>query len=353
MAKTPAISVVSTAFRPGGIDILLAGMSDQIFKDFEVVLVDRLYARRHDRVMQMAQDYGVRLIHVPEHRRNGKWISYCCAWNTGFAVARGTAILILGDWMYAPPGWIERHTAALEGRKRYVVGSYAFLSMPSLALKRPYDFETKLVEWRSAFRCTDESEVMSGGILDDVDVFQDGRFHGSWVDKLPASETLDVRLGYRSSAGSGMDPGWLHVKNDAVYRSILLDIGGLDERLERGRGPMDIDVQLRLEQAGVELWWDPDVVVYYIDPHYILPTLPYGAMDERLEDRWSWQDGLSYVTRRRAEIAFGGAPVAKNNYSLSELSSRLEAWRRSDVQPVSREVTDIEYWGRPIWPDSL
>ncbi|MDZ4262015.1 MAG: glycosyltransferase family A protein [Pseudomonadota bacterium] len=351
---SPTISVVTCAFRPGGIDILLAGMRDQVFKDFEIILVDRRYEHRKDQVAAMAKDYNLNLIHIPEHRRNGKWIGFASAWNTAIAAARGLALIFLADWMYAPPGWIEHHANAVEGKRRYVVGPYLFLALPELKLSRPFDFESIYERWKQHFHCVETHEAMWGGILDEIDVFKNGRFDASWIPSLAAgTPQTDLRLDYRSESGTGLGEGWLHIKNDSVYRDVLMKINGLDERLERGRGPLDIDLQLRLGAVNVELWWDIDAAVYYVDPHVLIPTLPYGSINERLENRWCWVDGLSYVTRRRAEIDFGGLPRAKNNYDIEDLAARMEEWRDNPEARITRDVSDEEYWKKEVWPDSL
>ena len=132
----------------------------------------------------------------------------------------------------------------------------------------------------------------------------------------------------------------------------MYEINGLDERLERGRGPLDTDLQVRLEHVGVEVWWETEACVYYMDPHRILPALPYGAAKERLEGRWSWEDGLGYVTRRRAELALGLSPRAKNKYNIEDLAVHLDPWRDVVTLRQTNDVSDQEYWGYDVQPDS-
>lgn len=349
----PKISIVSTVFRPGGIDVLLAGMRDQSYKDFEVILVDRRYERRREQVRKLAYHFGIDLIHVPEHRRNGKWITFCSAFNTGLALARGEIVIFLADWMYAPPGWIERHLLGMNGQRRYVTGGYKFLGMPKLKLKKPFDFDEVDRAWKASFKCVDVSPVFEGGILDETDVFTDGIFDASWIPKLERLATsADIRLAMRPSAGAGLDDGWLHIKNDSVHRKDLTDINGFEERLERGRGPLDIDIQVRLTLSGVEIYWNPDAAVYYMDPHILLPTLPYGGLRERYENRWSWDDGLAFVAARKLAIANGASVNAMNNYNINDLSARLAPWRLSETTCIPQEATDVEYWGSMIWPES-
>ena len=128
----PQVSVICSTFRPGGIDITLAGMRDQTYKNFELVLIDKRYDLRYQRVVELARYYGVRLVHAPEYRRNGKWVSFCSAWNTGMALARGEVLILFQDWQYAPPGWIEAHLQALDGKRRYVLAPYIYTELPAI-----------------------------------------------------------------------------------------------------------------------------------------------------------------------------------------------------------------------------
>src|SRR3990167_3490856 len=352
---TPEVSVLSTVFRPGGIDVLLAGMRDQTFKDFEVILVDRRYEKRHKEVQEMAWGYDVPLLHVPEHRRNGKWVSFASAWNTAIALARGRVVIFLADWMYTPPGWIEGHLKALDGQRRYVAGSYRFLPMPEVNVKQPYDFEAVVRKWEAGFECTEESPVARGEILDEMFPLKAGVFQPSWIPHLMGQPVRhqDLRVtDLRREGGPGLGEGWLHVKNDSVSRDVLWEINGMEERLERGRGPLDIDLQYRLMAANVGLWWAPEGSVCFFYAHVLDPALPFGSSQPiRLEGRWSWPDGLVYVERRRAEMRAGGSPRALNHWSIEELSARLASWRDGEV-PVSQNVDDLAYWGCELWPDT-
>lgn len=350
------VSVLSTAFRPGGVDILLAGMRDQTFRNFEVILVDRRYERRREAVRDLAKYYGVELLHVPEHRRNGKWVVFASAWNTAIALARGRLVVFLVDWAYAPPGWIERHLEAIGTHRRYVVGSQQFTAIPPLRMKQEYDFGAVIHAWEESLVCVEESPVFRGDVLDEVDVFEAGRFDPGWIPRLLFEPVRhrDLRMNeYRRGSGPLAQDGWMLIKNDSVPREVLHAVGGIDDRLERGRGPIDIELQGRLRGAEVELWWEPGAMVYYFDPHWIDPALPFGStLPVRVEGRWSWEDGLAYVERRRDEIQHGGSPTALSRFSLAELEERVLGWREHEERRVSWDVDDLGYWGREIWPDS-
>lgn len=354
----PKVSVMVSTFRPGGLDITLAGMRDQTFKDFEVVIVDRRYELRHDRVMGLAHRYGIggKTIHVPEHRRNGKWTTICSAWNTAIAVARGEYAIFLQDFAYCPPGWIESHLAMHDKPNRIAICPYAYTSMPPLApLRTPFEFASVA----ASDECVEPDAVIRGQVFDEMFIFVDGPFNASFVPRLEVDTRHgeDVRTAMRPWP-MAVEDSWIHLKNESVLREHLLAINGLDERLERGKGPADTDVGIRLRAIGVELWWSPGRG-YHVAPNarILCKTMPYGNLNKSVEGRWSLTgEGMRYNGLRVAEIGAAEdkrkAARAKNNYDLRELAAALEPWREPDACPVSRDVDDLAYWGREIWPES-
>lgn len=346
------VSVLCATFRPGGIDILLAGMRDQTYKDFEVILADRRYELRHDRVMSMAKDYGVSLIHVPEARRNGKWTSFVSGWNTAVAVARGDYLILVQDWAYCPPGYIEAHVRANAGREgRYVVAPYCYTQLPPIKWLgdpvNPFD------QWARGDRCTDQDAMLRGGVIDEVLPFADGPFDPEWLaDLLPLPPPdQDSRIWPR---GPGVPNTYLHIKNESLPRSLYYDLNGLDERMERGKGPMDTEFGMRLGETGVELWWEPAASHVVPNPRGLVRTMAWGDKSERLEGRWSYDDGLRYIERRRAEVKAGRCR-ALNTYDIRDLAKKLEPWRTAElVDTAGLDVPDEVYWGEkhPLWPQT-
>jgi len=359
------VSVCVSTFRPGGLDITLAGMRDQNFKDFELIICDNRYEKRHSEVIDLANKYGIKCIHVPEHRRNGKWTTFCSAWNTAFALARGEYILILQDYCYCHPEWIESHLEYHSQRDNlYLIGPYLHTDLPKLKLLRDYDFSKEYAHSSlSGYsgHCVTTSPVIEGGILPEMFIFQDGPFDSSIIPSLKVHGQDQIQDSRRLMSGNvpgTKAPSWIHVKNESMRRDTLWRLGGLDERLERGKGPMDTDFAIRIEGLGLNLWWEPrmkDPIVP--NPRWICGSLPWGGMEERIEGRWSFRDGMNYNEMRRNEIHASNDRSkichAKNNYIMDELASRLDLWREERNHPVkSIDVSDLEYWGCEIWPES-
>ena len=349
------VSVLVSTFRPGGVDITLAGMRDQLFPKakFEVILCDRRYERRHDRVVDLAKKYGVHLIHVPEHRRNKDgFTSFCSGWNTAAALARGRVLIICQDYAYCIPGWIEAHLQHHDVPGRYVVAPYAYMSMPPLALRQDFDF---VGQNDRGGQCMEADAMLRGDVLDEVFPFRDGPFDPNWLDHCTTNVAphQDSRL---RPQGPGVPETYCHCKNESLRRELYYNLNGLDERMERGKGPMDLELGMRMAENGIVLWWEQAAFQAVPNPRPICRTMPFGDMHERLDGRWSYDDGERYILRRRKEIVEQGGFRALNPYDLYDLAKDLEPWRTAetiDVAPL--EKTDAEYWGdrHPVWWDSL
>lgn len=386
------VSIITPTFRPGGIDIALAGMRDQTFRDFEYIIVDHRYERRHDEVMALAREYGVNLIHVPEHRRNGKWAVCSSAFNTGFALAQGRVIIMLVDWTYAPPGWIEahlqHHQEGGEQQRGYVLSPYyyhavgitpevyqglqqhaseyigigasplksyaEYAAAPGLKTRIPFDMTGQ--NDRAGVNPTanlDEDAVLRGEVFPELGAFSDGLFHPSWLSRMPLLPEGDP--GQRDRFPGGTVYTWTHLKNESVLREAVFKLNGTDIWSERGgRMSIDTDFGLRLTQTGVRLIWEPAGLAHCVNPrHGVSRVLPYGILSGRYEGRWSELDCRTFALRRQLEVQAGLNIPAPAPYSLEQLAERLRSWRTAQKIDVgSLDVSDDLFFGRTIWPDS-
>ena len=353
----PSVSVLTSTFRPGGIDILLAGMRDQMFRDFELVLVDRRYEYRHQLVVDLAKRYDINLIHVPEHRRNGKWQNIASAWNTALAVARGDIVIFLQDYQYTPPDWIDAHITALDGKRRYVLAPYVYTQMPELTGVDVSEIQKHGEEINDTTDrvCVELDPYVESGLFDEISVLKNGYFEPRMLQYLAPQvfPHQDTRVMY---IGSGSKPclklNWVHIKNESILRSVAYELNGIDERLERGKGPMDTDWENRIRASDIEFWWCSNAMTVGPNPRVLFFTQPWGATHRRVEGRWSWDDGLAYAKRRVDEMHVGGTRRARNKYNMEDLALKLELWRSSDVAPKSIDVADLTYWNCEMWPDT-
>ena len=371
------ISVIAPTYRPGGIDILLAGMRDQTFKDFEVVLVDRRYERRHDEVVDLARRYGVNCLHVPEHRRNGRWGCTSSALNTGFALAGGRVIIMLVDWTYCPPGWIEAHLKHHAQGRSYVLAPYYYhavgitpavyqqmqgrgyqmppysdyANQPKLAMKIDFDLSTQ--DARADGPAVEEDAVLRGEVFDEISVFEEGLFDPAWLPRMPPLPPGDP--GQRDRVPGGTHYTWTHLKNESLLREVVVQLNGTDICSERG-GRMSIDTEfgLRLSCSGVGFIWEPAALAHCINPrHGVCRVMPFGDLVQRTEGRWNLEDCQAFFNRREQEVRAGKFLAAPAPYTIPELAERLKPWRTADLIDTSGlDKPDLEFFGRDIYPDT-
>lgn len=104
----PKISVALITKRTGGMDIAKHSLACQTFKDFELILVDELYRKRHDAVEKYFRGSGIDLVHVDASKENHpKWrpwdFTVIRSYNLALAHARGEIMVKIDDtWVLSP-----------------------------------------------------------------------------------------------------------------------------------------------------------------------------------------------------------------------------------------------------------
>jgi len=101
--KMPKLSLALFTRRTGGIDVAKYNLLRQTFKDFEFILIDELYEKRHEAVEKYFKGSGIDLVHVnasKEHHRRWKPWDYtvCRSMNLALVYARGELLVFNGDY---------------------------------------------------------------------------------------------------------------------------------------------------------------------------------------------------------------------------------------------------------------
>ncbi len=336
MRTKPKVSVITGTFRLGGIDILLAGMRDQTFKDFEYILVDHRYEFRHKKVMEMARNYGVNLIHVPEHKRNGKWHVQGAALNTGFMLAEGEIIIMLLDYGYAPAGWIERHLRHHydeNGNRlnKLIMAPHCYVSLPPIIFKKPVDLQLWLKKQKEkGAGCLIQEKFED--YFDEISIFG-CLFDPRWIAQLEPQQPPHQDPKLLLPSGPTTYP-WFHMKNESFPLEKIIEVNGIDETFDLSKGHMDTELGFRLSRVIDSLELDKDNIVFCPNPRPIMSTMPWGSVDESLEGRWSNKQLHWYEFKRYAEMDAGAPPVAPNDYSLREKREELLRWKELDTIPT-------------------
>lgn len=336
------VTVTLGSARPGGVDVALRGLADQTFDDFEIIFVDGRYHKRHERVLDLVKQLGIKrpFYHVPNHRYNGVWSTPSAGYNTGFMLAEGEIIIMLLDYAYAPPGWIENHIGFHDVR-RFVMGPHLYTEMPPINWSAP----EKMLRFEGGPETTVENILKQKEQFDEISIFQ-SHFDPSWLNTIKICEDNDPKANLPTGPNFYY---YMHTKNCSFPRETLLDINGMDENFDRGRGPGDTDFGYRLYASGCQPFISHEAKVYCLNPRWIMPNLNMTIpMDwEEPNSRWSYNKGLAYRTARQTEIENGGSLRANNPYDLREMRKEILEWRelsqeRKTVIPLN-DVPD-EVW---------
>lgn len=339
------VSVVVGTSRPGGLDITLRGMADQTFKDFEVILVDGRYHKRHEQVLDFAASIGLKapLYHVPNQRYNGYYNVFASGWNTAFMLASGEIVIMLMDYSYTPPGWIENHLFEhRDGKPKLVMSPQVYLKMPPVT-----DRNGKVYPIPSE-QSTDPTTIDTSAFWDEfpeISVFEKP------FDPPILSSLSEYKWPHRDpklDRGHGpVDYTLMHCKNESFPLEGVLEIGGIDENFEKGKGPIDNEFGFRFFMSGHELFLTQNARVYCLNPRFFFKTRPWGDMEISENGRWSWGDGVKYQDARYMEMRNGAPPVAKNPYNMRERRNLLWHWRelsqKRELRIPYNDVSD-ELW---------
>jgi len=337
------ISVTLGSARPGGIDISLRGLADQTYDDFEVIFADGRYDKRHERVLDYVRKLGIKqpFYHVPNHRYNGYWGTPCAGYNTGFMLAEGEIVIMLLDYAYAPPEWIENHLK-FHDKKRLVMSPHLYTEMPEVATKDG----CSPTLFTGGEETTVEKILRQKEKFDEISIFK-SPFEPLWLQTIKVCAENDPKA--RLPTGPSQYY-FMHTKNDSFPLEVVLEINGMDENYDRGRGAGDTEFGFRLMKAGCEPFISQEAKVYCLNPRWIMPNLNLTIPISRRSDpsRWCYDEGMAYLEARKREIESGEPPKAKNPYDMREKRKELWHWRelsqeRKPVIPL-KDVPDEEWF---------
>lgn len=338
------VSVALGSNRPGGLDISLRGLADQTFDDFEIIFVDGRYHKRHERVLDYVKKLGIKqpFYHVPNHRFNKEYPTSCAGINTGFMLSEGEIVIMLLDYAYTPPGWIENHLKHHD-KRRVVMAPHIYHDLPVVVTK---DGQQPITFFAGQPNVTVENILKHRENFDEISIFETP-FETSVLTQVQRSHPPHQDPKLLQPEGPSTH-NYSHTKNESFLREDVLSIGGEDEHYDRGGGPGDLLFGWQFEAIGCELWICQEARVMVLNPRWILPRthLVGGTRDSiSYPTGWSYNDGERYFNNKMAS----GDPVSKNPYNMREKRKELWRWRelsqeRKPVIPLN-DVSDEVYWG--------
>lgn len=117
-----SISIMNLTARFGGLDILRANLERQIFKDFEIVIVDTLWREREPQVKRYFKDFDLKYIRQSD-KQEGAYSNLAHADNEGFRNCEGELIVCLQDFIWCPPFLLHKFWEAYGAYGDILVGA--------------------------------------------------------------------------------------------------------------------------------------------------------------------------------------------------------------------------------------
>ena len=248
----PDISVIETTARFGGFDILFDSMGCQEFDgNFEVVVCDEYYEERKDRIAHyikpsvaaywnddLGLDSKFDFVHIPP-KRICRIYDDSLGVNTALTAASGELIVILADYTWAPPNYLQAHWDFHKANPGWSMSCYLD-RYPLPPMKgEPYSIER---DWWSVF--------------DDRYPFTPSRFN--FVEPIYRERRGSV--GKIHPDGKVEIPGdYIYLLGDSVPMSIIRKLNGIDERLIGGYASNDILFGISANHIGHRWALNPHV----------------------------------------------------------------------------------------------
>jgi len=248
------ISVITPTNRVGGLDVLFAGLKAQTYRDFELILVDNIYAFR-DHSFEFGRNFADHMDDWPSYvmpTRDNAFpaTAYCRSVNTGIEQARGETIVLLCDYSWLSPRCLETHAELQKKRPGPLHLDYDYCALPKLHSEFPGYHQTGVPE--------SELEAATNAATDryvaDLEAGKLARFMWSIFEE-PFTSPEGLEVTYRHRPCSTRKPGdwnWVSCKNESFPTELFLEMNGFDEAYDESHCYQDLEFSYRLRERGIE-----------------------------------------------------------------------------------------------------
>ena len=269
------ISVNIITNREGGIDAQLRYFAQQTFKDFEMVIVDELWDKRHNAIEALIKNLGLDVVYLKPRRYMEKVVTstHTMARNEALTYMDAENVLFFDDYQIPMGNLLAEHVHYLR-QKIAVVGQQ--INLNRMDINHP-----------------DFNNVKA----------QDNRNTGTVKE-----------ISY----------AWFWTNNASTPMSTMLAMNGVDERFNGATGGEDYaGIGLSLTQLGVKIIYNPSALCYHIDHDGI----PEAISDfKRLSDNPIGNKVYSYQNHDHNLAAFVKNPYHNGNPNLME-NEQFKCWR--------------------------
>ena len=217
------ISVLNITNRFGGIDILKTDLERQIFKDFEIIIVDGLWKEREQEVKDYLKDFNLVYIRQSD-KKEGAYSNLAHADNEGFKICSGELIVCLQDFIWIPPFGLHKFNEAYKTYGNILVSGVGD-QYESPKIVNP---KGKITIFKEPFTKVPEKKC--------------------WFDPR---KRLDQGTFYETSSVN-WELNWC-----SIPKKVIHDLGGMDEEYDmQGFAYDNVNLAQRAEFLGVKTFLD-------------------------------------------------------------------------------------------------
>jgi hypothetical protein len=252
---------------------------------------------------------------------------------------------MLLDYGYAPPRWLEEHVKHQDAGEKIILGPHEYRTLAShIKIDGLKVFDRLYVDSHS----TDDvvaAILRQRTLFDQISCFTEP-FTPTDLERFVV-EDGDVKC--KMPTQEWFDSNYFATKNESFPTKNVLDINGMDEHYDLGRGPGDPDLCHRLRRTGLPLWMVNETMVHCLNPRGVMPNMniviPENArLPPPYEKRWFIQDGYRYFDK----VKLRESSRAPNPFDIRDLREEIWNWREISQSPTpfipKRVVDDDEYW---------
>jgi hypothetical protein len=275
------LSVICVTNRIGGLDVLVAGLRGQTFRDFELILVDELNIPRATEIGRRMGEFtfdmdtfgpGVEL----------RWGNYMTSLNAALEIARGDRLLFWSDYTCPHPETLATHARFHEQHPDSVMlGGIEYTELPKLHPGFPLEYgwfamghdvanhrDETYAPWLDDKRRHELYEEWRLNYERDLDSGRLDPFMWSVLEKPITSfaDVADLRVFNHDRRDTSP---FLNLKNDSIPHALLEKIGGFDERADGCHGHQDSITARQLKKVGAEFVSVAENPVRLLDAHGI------------------------------------------------------------------------------------
>jgi glycosyltransferase involved in cell wall biosynthesis len=225
LEKIPKISVLVPTARAGGMEILLRNFRNQTFRDFELIIVDKLWNKRKKLLKRLfiLEDFPVKHLPDPPMREGDVW-RLEGAYNRGLENCQGELIVSLQDYILIRGDGLEKFWNAYQslGKNVLISGVGHKYSYPKVV-----DIDNPI--------CIFEKEPMISDLVEIME--RDSRVDGR-------QEIVETNYTF-------FELNWA-----AIPRKVLMEINYFDERLDQNYGCDNLLIGLKAFLKGYKIYLD-------------------------------------------------------------------------------------------------